>query len=170
MYRKHYNKQLSIEEFHVSFGDTLDPENRWVLFAKLMPTDEIEEAYAPQFSPTTGAPAKPARLAFGALFVKQRLGLSDEETVEQIRENACMQFFLGFAAVFAQADHGSACERCGNLNLHGVSGDVCRENPEAPPPLFCLYFCLILRMTAARILMDGAYAHLAACYKRTTDH
>jgi hypothetical protein len=36
-------------------------------------------------------------LAFGALFIKQRLGLSDEETVEQIRENAYMQFFLGFA-------------------------------------------------------------------------
>jgi hypothetical protein len=25
-------------------------------------------------------------------------------------------------------------------------------------------------MAQARILMDGAYAHLAACYKRTTDH
>ncbi len=25
-------------------------------------------------------------------------------------------------------------------------------------------------MAEARILMDGAYAHLAACYKRTTDH
>jgi len=29
---------------------------------------------------------------------------------------------------------------------------------------------LVLRMAAVRILMDGAYAHLAACYKRTTDH
>jgi len=81
----------------VPFGGTLDPENRWVLFATLMPSDEIEEAYDHQFSPTTGAPAKPARLAFGALFIKQRLGLSDEETVEQIRENAYMQFVLGFA-------------------------------------------------------------------------
>jgi len=36
-------------------------------------------------------------LAFGALLIKQRLGLTDEETVEQIRENAYMQFFLGFA-------------------------------------------------------------------------
>jgi hypothetical protein len=36
-------------------------------------------------------------LAFGSLFIKQRLGLSEEETVEQIRENAYMQFFLGFA-------------------------------------------------------------------------
>jgi transposase, IS5 family len=67
-----------------------------VLFSSLMPWEELEEAYAPQFNPTTGAPAKPVRLAFGALFIKQRLGLSEEETVDQIRENAYMQFFLGF--------------------------------------------------------------------------
>ncbi len=55
-----------------------------------MPWKELEETYAPQFNSTTGAPAKPLRLTFGALFIKQRLGLSDEETVEQIRENAYM--------------------------------------------------------------------------------
>jgi hypothetical protein len=44
MYRKHHNGQISIEEFHVPFGGTLDPENRWVLFASLVPSDEIEEA------------------------------------------------------------------------------------------------------------------------------
>jgi hypothetical protein len=43
------------------------------------------------------------RLAFGALFIKQRLGLTDEETVEQIRENAYMQFFLGFAGYSSKA-------------------------------------------------------------------
>ncbi len=98
MYRRHHTGQLSIEDFHVPFGGTLDPENRWVLFASLMPWEELEETYAPQFNPTTGAPAKPVRLAFGALFIKQRLGLTDEETVEQIRENAYMQFFLGFTS------------------------------------------------------------------------
>lgn len=97
MYRKHHNGQLSIEDFHVPYGGTLDPDNRWVIFSSLMPWDELEETYAPQFSRTTGAPAKSVRLAFGALFIKQRLGLSDEETVEQIRENAYMQYFLGFA-------------------------------------------------------------------------
>jgi len=58
---------------------------------------------ASQFNPTNGAPAKPVRLAFGALFIKQRLGLTDEETVEQIRENAYMQFFLGFAGYSSKA-------------------------------------------------------------------
>jgi len=74
MYRKQHNGQLSIEEFHLPFGGTLDPENRWVLLSALMPWEELEETYAPQFSPTVGAPAKPVRLAFGALFIKQRLG------------------------------------------------------------------------------------------------
>jgi hypothetical protein len=103
MYRKRHNGQLSIEEFHVPFGGTLDPNNRWVVFSSLMPWDELEETYALQFSTTTGAPAKSVRLAFGALFIKQRLGLTDEETVEQIRENAYMQFFLGFAGYSSKA-------------------------------------------------------------------
>ena len=103
MYRKHHNGQLSIEDFHVPFGGTLDSDNRWVIFSSLMPWEELEEKYAPQFNPTTGAPAKPVRLAFGALFIKQRLGLTDEETVEQIRENAYMQFFLGFAGYSSKA-------------------------------------------------------------------
>ncbi len=34
-----------------------------------------------------GAPAKPFPMALGALIIKERLGTSDEETVEQIREN-----------------------------------------------------------------------------------
>ena len=80
------------------FGGTLDPDNRWVLLAELIPCQELEEAYAPQFSANLDAPAKPVRLAFGSLYSKQRLGLTDEETVLQIQENPYMQFFLGFSA------------------------------------------------------------------------
>jgi hypothetical protein len=68
-----------------------------------MPWEQLEEAYAPQFNLTSGAPAKPASLAFGALFIKQRLGLGDEETVEQIRENVYIQFFLGFTGYSSKA-------------------------------------------------------------------
>ena len=74
MYRNHHNGQLSIEEFPVPFAGTLDPDNRWVSFSALMPWVELEETYATRFNPTTGAPAKPVRVAFGALFIKQRLG------------------------------------------------------------------------------------------------
>ncbi len=97
MYRKHHNGQLSIEEFYVHSGGTLCPNNRWVLFSSLMPWEELEDTYAPQFSATTRAPAKSVRLSFGALFLKQRPGLTDEETVEQILENSYMEFFLGIS-------------------------------------------------------------------------
>jgi len=48
------------------------------------------------------------RLAIGALFIRQRLGLTDEETVEQIRENAYMRFFLGFAGYSSKAPFDSS--------------------------------------------------------------
>jgi hypothetical protein len=99
MCRKHHNGQLSIEEFHLPFGGTLAPDNRWLNFSALMPWVELEGTYATQFNPTTGAPAKPVRVAFGALFIKQRLGLTDEQTVEQVRDNAYLQFSLVFRAV-----------------------------------------------------------------------
>jgi hypothetical protein len=128
MYRKHYYGKLSIEKFHMPFGGTLDPANRWVLFAMLMPSDEIDEAYLPQFSPTTWTPAKPARLAFGALFIKQRLGFSDEETFEQTRENAYMYFFLGFFGYsnktpFVTINAGVHYRTCLPINL---------RNPQRP--------------------------------------
>jgi hypothetical protein len=81
MYRKQHHGQLSIEAFHLPFGGTLDPTNRWVLLAELIPWQELEVTYAPQFSTNVGVPAKPIRLAFGSLYSKQCLGLTDEETV-----------------------------------------------------------------------------------------
>lgn len=43
-----------------------------------------------------GAPAKSGRLAYGALLIKECLGITDEETVEQICENPYLQYLLGF--------------------------------------------------------------------------
>jgi hypothetical protein len=37
MYRKQHHGQLSIEAFHLPFGGTLEPANRWVLLAELIP-------------------------------------------------------------------------------------------------------------------------------------
>jgi len=73
--------------------------------AKLVPWSEFEEEYAPcglpfghqNFSQELGAPAKSFRMALGALIIKEKLGTSDRETVEQIRENPCLQYFLGLS-------------------------------------------------------------------------
>ncbi len=44
-----------------------------------------------------GAPAKPFRMALGALIIKEKLGTSDRETVEQIKENPYLQYFIGLS-------------------------------------------------------------------------
>ena len=62
----------------------------------MIPWDNIEGDYSDLFPGDSGNVAKPARLAFGALIIKETLGLTDEETVEQIRENPYLQYFLGF--------------------------------------------------------------------------
>ncbi len=64
--------------------------------ADLLPWPEIEEEYAKNFQSRRGHPAKSARVALGALIVKEMRGLTDEETVEAIAETPAMQYFLGF--------------------------------------------------------------------------
>lgn len=44
-----------------------------------------------------GRPAKDARLVIGAMIIKHKLSLSDEETVLQIQENPYLQYFVGFS-------------------------------------------------------------------------
>lgn len=88
MYRKVPDSQLSFEDFYLPFGGTLSGNNRWVRLARIIPWDLAESFYAEQFSQNPQGPsAKSARLALGALIIKERLGVSDEEAVEQIREN-----------------------------------------------------------------------------------
>jgi hypothetical protein len=40
---KYHNGQLSIEEFHVPIGGSLNPENLLLLFSSLMPREELED-------------------------------------------------------------------------------------------------------------------------------
>jgi len=95
MYR-HNQRQLEFEDFVLPFGGKLRSDNRWVKLAKFIPWDEFELAYIKSFTKTgLGPPAKSVRIALGALIIKERLGTSDEETVEQIRENPYLQYFLG---------------------------------------------------------------------------
>jgi len=98
MYRKESNGQLEFEDFYLPFGGKLSSDNRWVKLSKLLPWDKIEKRYAKNFSNSMGAPAKPVRIALGALIIKERCGFTDEETVEQLKENPYLQYFIGLKA------------------------------------------------------------------------
>ncbi|VAX32528.1 hypothetical protein MNBD_NITROSPIRAE01-180 [hydrothermal vent metagenome] len=88
MYRRTDPNQLAFEDFHLPFGGKLRSNNRWVLLAKTIPWAEVEEEYIVHFSlEDMGSPAKSSRIAFGALLLKERLGVTDRELVEQVSEN-----------------------------------------------------------------------------------
>ncbi len=79
------------------FSGQLSPDNRWVIMAELIPWGEFETEYAEKFSEKMGAPAKPFRMALGALIIQEKLRTSDKETIEQIRENPYLQYFIGMS-------------------------------------------------------------------------
>ena len=95
MYRKVEVAPKPPSEFEQPFGGSLSPDNRWVKMAQVIPWSEFESEYAQNFPTEMGAPAKSFRMALGALIIKEKLGISDRETVEQIRENPYLQYFIG---------------------------------------------------------------------------
>ena len=98
MYRKEEQAQISSKNFELPFEGKLSEDNRWVIMASLIPWSEFEEEYASIFDEEMGAPAKSFRMALGALIIKEKLGISDRETVEQIKENPYLQYFIGLSS------------------------------------------------------------------------
>ena len=95
MYR-HNQKQLKFVEFHLPFGGKLLASNRWVRLAGMIPWHEFEDRYCRNLSSSgQGPPALSVRMALAALIIKERLGVTDEECVEQISENPYLQYFCG---------------------------------------------------------------------------
>lgn len=91
-------RQQEFKDFYLPFGGKLKSSNRWVVLADQIPWDEFEDSYASHFAASgQGAPAFSVRVALGALIIKEKLQLSDEEAVQQIEENPYLQYFLGFS-------------------------------------------------------------------------
>jgi len=140
LYRKKDN-QTTIDDYLVPFGGFLLADNRWVVKAKMIPWDEIEGEYADLFPSTTGTVAKPARVAFGALIIKETLGLTDEETVEQIRENPYLQHFLGYTEFCTKKPFDPSLmvffrKRFGLKNLSEINETICKmqkKDDDEPP-------------------------------------
>lgn len=104
MYRKQETSPKKGDPKEVKFAGKIAEDNRWVVMSQLIPWEEFETEYAQKFSKEgIGAPAKPFRIALGALIIKERLRTSDRETVEQIRENPYLQYFLGIEEYSNQA-------------------------------------------------------------------
>jgi hypothetical protein len=92
--RKKLQTELPLFDFKLPFGGSLDPKNRWIRLASLVPWDDIDAEYSRHFG-DTGNDALSSRMALGAIIIKERLKLTDEETVAQIQENPYLQYFVG---------------------------------------------------------------------------
>ena len=142
----HDSRQFSFSEFLLPFEGKLEAKNRWVQLSAMVPWQRFEKQYAALFSPDRGSPAKSFRRAFGALILKERLNCSDEELVEQLRENPYLQYFLGLeefsnvapfeASMLVHFRKRISLEMIGKVNESLVAGLRDNDNPpsdDEPP-------------------------------------
>jgi len=102
-------RQLRMEVFSTPFSEHLDPSNRWVRLAHEIPWDGIVNIYLSQLNNhQTGASNINPRIVLGALMVKHMLNISDEDTMQLIRENLYIQYFLGFDSFTSKAPFDSS--------------------------------------------------------------
>lgn len=101
MYRNQANldNQLLLPgDFFLPFGGKLDPDNRWVKLSALVPWAHAEKNYGAFFKKTfRGQETLSLRKGLGALIIQERMQLTDRETLETIKENPYMQFFIGLS-------------------------------------------------------------------------
>ena len=97
--------QTSIFDKPIDFiGGKLDPTNRWIQIASLIPWELVNKKDSKPFEGSkTGNPAKTARMALGSRIIKEKYGLSDEETVEYIKESPYLQWFFGMSEFIHKA-------------------------------------------------------------------
>jgi len=140
MYRKKDPNQLAFEDFHLPFGGKLRSDNRWVMLSKQIPWSAVEKAYIVHFSEDDlGSPAKASRMAFGALIIKERLGITDREVVQQVRENPYLQYFVGLSSYQDKAPfHDSMLchfrKRFGQEALAKINETIALKSKEVAEP------------------------------------
>jgi hypothetical protein len=86
---------MSPEHFKENTKFHFEPNNRWVILSKIIPWTELEQENFTLSESKKGRPTKPFRVTLGCLLIQRILNLSDRETVEQIKENPYLQYFLG---------------------------------------------------------------------------
>ncbi len=95
--------QPCLPGFEKFFGIALDKQNRWIKLSEVIPWEEFAKAYNQNMSKDRGRPAKAARLVIGAVIIKHKLCLGDDETIDQIRENPYLQYFVGLSTFQTEA-------------------------------------------------------------------
>ncbi|MCP4339899.1 MAG: transposase [Desulfobulbaceae bacterium] len=67
-------------------------------WSEVIPWGGLASGYYNTMNASKGRPCKDARLVIGAMIIKHKLNLSDEETLLQIQENPYLQYFVGLSS------------------------------------------------------------------------
>lgn len=119
--------QMTLAGFESPFDKKLNPGNRWVVLAHLIPWDDICNLYL-KFVPvnSTGRPPLNPRVVLGSMIIKHLCNLDDRETVDQISENIYMQYFLGYSSFTDETPFDASLfvefrKRLGLENLNAIN-------------------------------------------------
>ncbi len=127
--------QVSIDDFLIPQGKRLDANNRWIKLAEIIPWDELSEIYSKKMSKKMGRKGINPRTVIGAVIIKHLKSLSDEDTIEEIRENPYMQYFLGLAEytydqVFTPSLFVTIRRRLGKVEFDAMIDDIIKRTEE----------------------------------------
>ena len=86
----------------------LDIHHMLYRLANLIDWQMFEDSFSPLFSDEAGRCAKPIRLMVGLLMLKHLRNVSDEQIVDQFRENAYYQYFCGMESFVTVAPCASS--------------------------------------------------------------
>lgn len=87
--------RLKFDQFSSLYHLKLDPNNRWIQLASILPWDKMVAQWSKHYSSSMGAGGVNPRVLIGSMIIKHKMNLTDEDTLLIIRENPYMQFFLG---------------------------------------------------------------------------
>ena len=90
--------QIEIVDFVLPFSGRLDPNNKWIRLAKMIPWSELAGKYTKKMCKDFGRLSIKPRVAIGALIIKHYKQMSDEDTIQDIQENPYLQYFLGYSS------------------------------------------------------------------------
>ena len=110
MYVFQHTGQLSIEELYSPFGGN----SIQATVGSTSQVDSVDATGKPLCTPVRRqdwAPAKPFQMAFGAVYMQQRLGVTDRETMELITESPYLQFFIGLSGYQPLPARRQLCRR-----------------------------------------------------------
>jgi hypothetical protein len=119
--------------FATPFEQELDTENRWIQFSKIIPWGKLSRYYYERMDKKMGAGTIDARIVLGAVIIKHHEGLSDEGTIDNIKENLYMQYFLGLSsfkrdAVFAPSLFVEIRKRLGTDFWQEINDTIIEHN------------------------------------------